>query len=63
MRVVYSTYRGPKEPTKVYAVTLKGAEREALGEVHATDQLVALSHDARRALVGTPRLDPNAMRS
>ena len=58
MRVVYSTYRGPKEPTKVYAVTLKGAEREALGELHATDRLLALSHDARRALVGTPRLDP-----
>ncbi|HET7513547.1 MAG TPA: hypothetical protein VFJ60_01935 [Gaiella sp.] len=58
MRVVYSTYRGPKEPTNLYAITLNGAEREALGEVRATDQLLALSHDARRALVGTPRLDP-----
>lgn len=57
LRVVYSIYR-PKEPTNLYALNLKGGAPVELGELQKTDQLLALSHDARRALVGTPRLSP-----
>lgn len=57
LRVVYSTYR-PKGLAHVYALDPKGGARVELGEVQKTDELVALSHDARRALVTTPVLDP-----
>ena len=58
LRIVYASYGKPKEPTNLYALNLKGGAPVMLGEVRAADQLLALSHDARRALVGTPRLDP-----
>jgi Tol biopolymer transport system component len=53
LRVVYSTYQS-KGPTNLYALNLSGGARVKLGEVQKTDELLALSHDARRALVGTP---------
>lgn len=57
LRVVYSV-RTPKEPTAVYALDLEGGAPVRLGELRAADQLMALSHDARRALVATPWRDP-----
>lgn len=57
-RIVYSTYEKPKASKKLYALHLNGGGPVMLGEVRAADQLLALSHDARRALVGTPWLDP-----
>jgi Tol biopolymer transport system component len=57
LRVVYSTYQ-PKQPTRIYALNVKGGARVELGELEKTDQLLALSHDARRALVGTPWINP-----
>ena len=53
LRVVYSTYQ-PKGATNLYALNLNGGARVELGVVRKTDELLALSHDARRALVGTP---------
>lgn len=53
LRVVYSTYR-TNGPANLYALDLNGGTRVALGEVPETDELLSLSHDARRALVGTP---------
>ena len=58
LRIVYSSYRQLKGPTNLCALDLQGGAPVLLGQVRATDQLLALSHDARRALVGTPRLDP-----
>ena len=57
LRVVYSTYL-PKGRTALYALDLDGGARVELGEVQKTDEFVALSHYARRALVGTPFADP-----
>jgi Tol biopolymer transport system component len=57
-RIVYASYESPNGPTIVYALELKGGGRVMLGEVRAADQIVALSHDARRALVTTPRSEP-----
>ena len=57
-RIVYATYEKPKRPTKIYALNLTGGAPVMLGQVRATDQLLALSHDARRALVGTPSVQP-----
>lgn len=51
LRVVYTS--PTKDPIMVYAMTLKG-KRTALGEVRATDQVVALSPDGKRLLVGAP---------
>lgn len=58
LRIVYSTYDRPRGPANVYAVNLHGRARVRLGEVQATDEILALSHDARRALVGTPSPHP-----
>jgi Tol biopolymer transport system component len=57
-RIVYASYEKPKRPTSLYALDPRGGAPVRLGEVRAADQLLALSHDGRRALVGTPRLDP-----
>lgn len=57
-RIVYARYGKPKGPISLYALNPHGGAPVMLGEVRAADQLLALSHDARRALVGTPRLDP-----
>lgn len=53
-RVVYSIYQ-PKGLITLYALNLNGGARVELGAVPKTDDLLALSHDARHALVGTPR--------
>jgi Tol biopolymer transport system component len=58
LRIVYSTYEKQQRPTTLYALNLKGGAPVMFGQVRAADQLLALSHDARRALVGTPSLDP-----
>ena len=58
LRIVYSSYEQLKGPTNLYALNLQGGAPVMLGQVRATDQLLAPSHNARRALVGTPRLDP-----
>ena len=52
-RVVYSIYR-PNGRTGLYALDLNGGARVELGQLAKTDELLALSHDARRALVGAP---------
>lgn len=57
-RIVYASYRKQTGPTTVHALDPRGGMAATLGEVRAADQLLALSHDARRALVGTPRLEP-----
>ncbi|HSC51745.1 MAG TPA: hypothetical protein VLD16_15890 [Gaiellaceae bacterium] len=53
LRVVYSKYR-PKGGTDLEALDLASGVRVELGELQESDELLALSHDARRALVGTP---------
>ena len=58
LRIVYSRYDHLRRPINLYALNLRGGAPVTLGEVRAADQLLALSHDARRALVGTPRLEP-----
>ena len=57
-RIVYASHEKPRGPTTLYALERKGGAPVLLGEVRAADQLLALSHDATRALVGTPRLEP-----
>lgn len=53
LRVVYSTEQ-PNGSTNLYALNPNGGAPVELGEVQKTDELLALSHDARRVLVGTP---------
>ena len=57
-RIVYSRFERLREPTTLYALDPNGGAPVLLGEVSAADRLVALSHAARRALVGTPWLEP-----
>lgn len=57
LRVVYSVEM-QKGPITVYALDLQGGAPVLLGRVRAADSLVTLSHDARRALVATPRSEP-----
>lgn len=54
-RIVYARYEKRGRPVNLYALDLRGGAPVTLGQVRAADQLLALSHDARRALVGTPR--------
>ena len=54
-RIVYTRYEKPRRPTTVYALDPTAGSRTTLGRLPATDEILALSHDARRALVGTPR--------
>lgn len=58
LRIVYARTEKSRGPVVLYALKLKGGAPVVLGEVRAADQLLALSHDARRALVGTPFVDP-----
>lgn len=56
LRIVYSI-KNSRGPTAIYALDLTGGVPVGLGELRPADQLLALSHDARRALVGTPWRD------
>ena len=58
LRIVYARHSGQESPTYIYALNANGGAPVLLGEVRANDQLLALSHDARRALVGAPWRDP-----
>ena len=58
VRIVYARYGESNGPTELYALDPRGGAPAGLGEVRAGDELVALSHDGRRALVAAPRLDP-----
>jgi Tol biopolymer transport system component len=54
-RIVYTSWEKPDRPLNIYALNLRGRAPLTLGQVRAADQLLALSHDTRRAVVGTPR--------
>lgn len=58
LRIVYARPGGPNSPTRLYALNVRAGASVLLGAVRANDQLLALSHDARQALVGTPWRDP-----
>ena len=58
LRIVYASYEKPNGPTNLYALDLNRGAPVMLGQVRAADQLVALSHDARRALVAAPWREP-----
>lgn len=60
LRIVYASNEKPKGPTNLYALDLNGGAPVRIGEVRSADQLLALSHDARRALVGTPWSEPKS---
>ena len=58
LRIVYASYPKPKGSISLRALDLNGGAPVVLGKVRAADRIVALSHDARRALVCTPSTDP-----
>ena len=51
-RIVYTSYEKAGRPIDVYALDPRRRARTTLGRVRAADDVLALSHDARRALVG-----------
>ncbi|MGL6278953.1 MAG: hypothetical protein ACRC50_05285 [Gaiella sp.] len=56
-RIVFSV-KTPTGPTTLHTLDPSEGAQVILGELPRADQLVALSHDARQALVGTPFRDP-----